>query len=180
MVTRVDYNGYYELQDENGQPHSPDNDTPAFVTEDGMRGWYQHGQYHRVGDQPAVIVEGAQVEYYIRGWRYRKPSNGPAIIFNDPTDDPMNPPRPDEYWVWNAKTDEFGVDLPGYGSNDPYYWAPDFLDTLSAEELGDTLIPVSPDPTPTPTETPAPSATPEPSVTPTITPTVTPDPTPEA
>ena len=158
MVTRVDYNGYYQLEDENGQPHSPDNDTPAFVTDDGMQAWYQHGVFHREYDLPAIVIAGGRDEWLIRGWRYRKLSNGPAVKWNDGV-------TPDEYWQWEIKTDSSGNPLPGWLPEDmPWYAAPTFLDELSDAELGNIVA--SPTPTPSPTVEPTPEPTPEPSVTP--------------
>lgn len=157
MVTRVDYNGYYQLEDENGQPHSPDHETPSFVSEDGFQCWYQHGAFHREYDLPAVVVENGRHEYWIRGWRYRNLVNGPAFIPNDGI-------SPDEYWQWDIKTDASGTVQPGWFPEDiPWYTAPTFLSELSDAELGIIDPPVSQTPTPSPEPTPEP--TPEPSLT---------------
>jgi hypothetical protein len=145
-VTRVDYPTYYELQDENGLPHSPDNDTPALVSKVmDYKAHYHHGLFHRLNDLPAIEAEGQYFEWFVRGYRFRNRLNGPSIIYN-PTLGAEN-----QYYEWDVRMDSAGTPL----DPDMVITPPDFLDEYTAVELGSVPSgwvnpwePVTPEPSP--------------------------------
>ena len=72
----------YELKDDNGHYHSPNNDTPAYWnTTLNERIYYRHGTIHREGDLPAVEIGTTYKAYYKNGKLHRE--NGPAIIYTN-------------------------------------------------------------------------------------------------
>ena len=140
-LTKMQYPDYYEWIDVNGVPSSPDNDTAAFVHNDGRSMWYKVGAFHRECDLPAIIdLADNREEYCTRGYRHRDLALGPAIIYT-------NDSSKNEYWQWNIKTDSQGnylpLDLPPEvlewyeGNGIPLYPdIPDFIDDLTESEKG--------------------------------------------
>ena len=54
----------------NGEFHR-DGDEPAIIYDDGEEHWYQYGALHRDGDKPAVICSNGDKEWWKNGTRYR-------------------------------------------------------------------------------------------------------------
>jgi len=65
-----------------------DGDLPAWITENGDKGWFQHGQCHREG-KPAIERADGGWEYFENGERHR--DMAPAVHYGDGS-------KPDEYW----------------------------------------------------------------------------------
>lgn len=71
---------FYQVKTLNGVPHSID--SPAVITEDGTKIWYQYGVKHRLKG-PAVEYSDGTKEWWVAGFRHRK--NGLAIEYPDGT-----------------------------------------------------------------------------------------------
>ncbi len=74
-----------------------DGDQPAVITENGDRGWYQHGKLHRIG-KPAI-------EHKDGGWEYFENCNphrygAPAVHRADGTED---------FYLEGKKLDDKGI-----------------------------------------------------------------------
>jgi hypothetical protein len=55
----------YRHRDEDGQPHRPWQEGPAYCYADGTQFYYEHGKRHRpVTDGPARIFAHGTVEYW--------------------------------------------------------------------------------------------------------------------
>ncbi len=55
---------------QHGELHR-DGDQPAVIGADGTQMWYQHDLLHRDGDQPAVIRDDGTQEWWVNGQRIR-------------------------------------------------------------------------------------------------------------
>ena len=68
---------------DHGQLHR-DGNQPAHVMTGHCQQqiWYQHGQLHREGDLPAVIVKNGTLEWWIHGRRHRSGGQPAVIRFN--------------------------------------------------------------------------------------------------
>lgn len=80
--------------DEEGQPHSTDDDPGQLTAYPSTLGWYSNGQVHR-DDGPAWVTSEGWVpkieEWYSRGLRHR--DDGPAVVRND-----LGHEEKTEYW----------------------------------------------------------------------------------
>lgn len=81
-------NNFYQTKKLNGVPHAVE--SPAVITEDGTKIWYQYGVKHRL-DGPAVEHSDGTKEWWVAGYRHRK--KGLAIEYPDGTGVAYTSPR---------------------------------------------------------------------------------------
>jgi hypothetical protein len=81
--TVIKINGTKEWRNKNGEYHR-DGDEPAVILADGSRYWYKDGKYHRDGDEPAVILADGS-RYWYKDGKWHRDGDEPAVILADGT-----------------------------------------------------------------------------------------------
>lgn len=105
-------NNFYQTKKLNGVPHAVE--TPAVITEDGTKIWYQYGVKHRL-DGPAVEHSDGTKEWWVAGYRHRK--KGLAIEYPDGTGVAYTSPKAA---VFESKS---GIlDLQEFLKRNPPHW----------------------------------------------------------
>ena len=67
---KCDLHEWSRIWYQHGQLHR-DGNQPVIIMSDGTQYWYQHGQLHRDGDQPAMITSNGTQHWYQYGQLHR-------------------------------------------------------------------------------------------------------------